>query len=112
MRQLQRSMLACLVLPALLTLSPWQAHASDLKCAAPPYGDAAWNYTRLKQRFANIDEDKIDDVLARLCKAKFEHVDRKHFRKLGITDRDFARQSTTQLAARILSATQGGTQVL
>ncbi len=112
MRKLQRSMTAGLALPVLLALSPGHAHASDLKCAAPPYGDAAWNYTRLKQRFASIDEDKIDDVLARLCKAKFEHVGRQHFRKLGITERDFARQSTTQLAAKILSATQGGTQVL
>lgn len=112
MRKLQRSMTAGLALPVLLAFSPWQAHASDLKCAAPPYGDAAWNYTRLKQRFASIDENKIDDVLARLCKAKFERVGRQHFRKLGITERDFARQSTTQLAAKILSATQGGTQVL
>ena len=112
MRQLQRSILAGIVLPALLAFSPWQAHASDLKCAAPPYGDAAWNYTRLKQRFANLDEDKIDDVLARICRAKFERVGRQHFHKLGITERDFARQSTTQLAAKILQATQGGTQVL
>ena len=112
MRQLQRSFLAGVVLPALFAFSTGPAHASDLKCAAPPYGDAAWNYTRLKQRFANLDEDKIDDVLARICRAKFEHVGRQHFRKLGITDREFANRSTTELAAKILQATQGGTQVL
>jgi hypothetical protein len=112
MRQLQRSILAGVLLPALLALSPGRAGASDLKCAAPPYGDAAWNYTRLKQHFANVDEDKIDEVLARICRAKFEHVGRRHFRKLGITDREFASQSTTQLAAKILKATQGGTEVL
>lgn len=112
MRQLRRSMIAGLVLPALIAFSPWRAYASDLKCAAPPYGDAAWNYTRLKQRFASIDEDKVDDLLARLCKAKFEHVGRRHFHKLGITDGEFARKGTTELAAKILGATHGGTQVL
>src|SRR6185312_13824151 len=60
MRQLQRSMLAGLILPALLAFTSRPAHAHDLKCSAPPYGDAAWNYARLKQRFASIDEDKID----------------------------------------------------
>lgn len=112
MRQLQRSLLAGLVLPALIALSPRPAHASDLKCAAPPYGDAAWNYTRLKQRFASIDEDKMDDLLGKLCRAKFEHVGRGHFHKLGITDREFARKGTTELAAKILSITHGGTEVL
>lgn len=112
MRQLQRSMLAGLILPALLAFLPQPAHASDLKCAAPPYGDAAWNYTRLKEHFASIDEDKVDDLLERLCKAKFEHVGRGHFHKLGITDGEFAKKSTTELAAKILSATHGGTQVL
>ncbi len=112
MRQPQRSNLPGVVLAGLCAFSPWGAHASDLKCAAPPYGDAAWNYSRLKQRFANLDEDRIDDVLARLCRAKFEHVGRQYFHRLGITDREFARQSTTQLAARILSATHSGTQVL
>lgn len=112
MRKLPRSKLAGLALPALLALSPWPAHASDLKCAAAPYGDAAWNYARLKERFADVDEDKIDDLLSRVCKAKFEKVGRRHFYNLGITDREFARETTTQLAARILSATHGGTQVL
>lgn len=112
MRQPQRSILAGLILPALLAFLPQSAYASDLRCAAPPYGDAAWNYTRLKERFASIDEDKVDDLLEKLCKAKFERVGRRHFHKLGITDREFARKSTTQLAAKILSATQGGTQVL
>lgn len=111
MRRLQRSMLAGLALPALLALAPGPARASDLKCSAPPYGDAAWNYARLRQRFASIDEDKVDDLLERLCKAKFHHVGRRQFRKLGITGQEFARESTTQLAARVLSATNGGTQV-
>ena len=112
MRQLQRTMLAGLVLPALLTLSPRPALAHDLRCSAPPYGDAAWNYARLKQRFASIDEDKIDDVLEKLCRAKFEHVGRRDVHRLGITDRELAKESTTQLAARVLSATHGGTEVL
>lgn len=112
MRPLPCSKLASLALPALLALSPWPAHASDLKCAAAPYGDAAWSYARLKQRFANVDEDKINDLLHRVCRAKFENVGRRHFYNLGITDREFAKESTTQLAARILSATHGGTQVL
>jgi hypothetical protein len=112
MQPLQRSKLAGLALPALLALSPWPAHASDLKCAAAPYGDAAWSYARLKQRFASVDEDKIDDLLGKLCRAKFEHVGRRHFHQLGITDREFAKESTTQLAAKILSATNGGTRVL
>jgi hypothetical protein len=112
MRQLQCAMLAALVLAALLVLSPRRAHASDLRCAAPPYGDAAWNYTRLKQRFANIDEEDIDDLLEKLCKAKFEHLGRRHFHKLGISDRDFAKEGTSQLAAKVLQATRGGTQVL
>lgn len=112
MRQLQCSTLVALVPAALLALSPGRAPASDLKCAAPPYGDAAWNYTRLKQRFANIDEQDIDDLLGKLCKAKFEHVGRRHFHKLGITDREFAREGTTQLAAKVLTRTRGGTQVL
>jgi len=75
MRPLQRSLLTGLILPALLAFSPPPAHASDLKCAAPPYGDVAWNYTRLKER-------------------------------------EFAKESTTELAAKILRATHGGTQVL
>ena len=54
MRQLKRSIIAGLVLPALLPLAQ-PVRASDLKCAAPPYGDAAWYYTRLKERFASID---------------------------------------------------------
>jgi hypothetical protein len=112
MRQRQRSILAGLLLPALLACPPESVRASDLRCAAPPYGDAAWNYTRLKQRFASIDEDKVDDLLERLCRAKFEHVGRARFHKLGITDRELARQSTTQLAAKILSVTHGGTEVL
>ena len=112
MRQLQRSILAGLILPALLAFSPRSAPAHDLKCSAPPYGDAAWSYARLKQRFASIDEDKIDDVLEKVCRAKFEHVGRRSVHRLGITDRDLARESTTQLAAKILSATHGGTQVL
>ncbi|MGH8294010.1 MAG: hypothetical protein ACRETZ_00700 [Steroidobacteraceae bacterium] len=112
MRRLQRPILAGLALPALLALSPGPAGAEDLKCSAPPYGDAAWNYARLRQRFASVDEDKVDDLLERLCQAKFDHIDRRHFRKLGITDRELGRESTTQLAARILSATRGGTQTL
>jgi hypothetical protein len=112
MRQLQRSMLAGLVLPALFAFSPRPAHADEFRCAAPPYGDAAWNYARLKERFASIDEDKVDDLLEKLCKAKFEHVGRQHFHRLGVTDREFAKESTTQLAAKILSATHGGTEVL
>lgn len=112
MRQLKRSILAGLLLPALLPLLAQPVRASDLKCAAPPYGDAAWNYTRLKERFASIDEDKVNDLLEKLCKAKFEHVGRRRFHKLGITDREFARKSTTELAAKVLSATRGGTQVL
>lgn len=112
MRQLQRSMPAGLILPVLVAFWSWPAQAHDLRCSAPPYGDAAWNYARLKERFASIDEDKIDDVLEQLCRAKFEHVGRGHFHKLGITDREFASQSTTQLAAKILTATRGGTQVL
>lgn len=112
MRKLQRSILAGLVLPALLPLLAQPAQASDLKCAAPPYGDAAWNYIRLRERFASIDEDKMNDLLEELCKAKFEHVGRRRFHKLGITDGEFARKSTTELAAKVLSATRGGTQVL
>lgn len=112
MRQLQRSIFAGLVLPLLLAFSPRPAPAEDLKCAAPPYGDAAWNYARLKQRFASIDEDKIDEVLEKLCRAKFEHVGRRDVHRLGITDRELAKESTTQLAAKVLSATHGGTQVL
>ena len=112
MRPLQRSMLASLVLASLVASSPYPAHADDMKCAAPPYGDAAWNYARLKQRFASIDEEKIDEVLEELCRAKFEHVGRRSVHKLGITDRELAKESTTQLAARVLSATHGGTEVL
>lgn len=112
MLQLRRSMLAGLVLPALLAISPPPAVAHDLRCSAPPYGDAAWSYARLKQRFASIDEDKIDDVLEKLCRAKFEHVGRREVHRLGITDRELAKESTTQLAAKVLSATHGGTQVL
>jgi hypothetical protein len=112
MRQLQRSMLAGLILPALLAFSPRPAHGHDLKCAAPPYGDLAWNYARLKQRFASIDEDSVDELLEKLCKAKFEHVGRRSVHRLGITDRELAKQSTTQLAAKVLSATHGGTQGL
>jgi hypothetical protein len=112
MRQLQRSMLVGLILPALFAFSARPAQADQLRCEAPPYGDAAWSYTRLKERFASIDEDKVDDLLERLCKAKFEHVGRRYFHRLGITEREFARESTTQLAAKILSATHGGTQVL
>src|SRR5579883_3632430 len=105
MRQLQRSILAGVILPALLALPPPRAGAHDLKCAAPPYGDAAWNYARLKQRFASIDEDRIDEVLGKLCRAKFEHVGRRDVHRLGITDRELAKESTTQLAAKVLSAT-------
>lgn len=112
MRQLHRSILAGLILPALLALSSRPTHAHDLKCSAPPYGDAAWNYARLKQRFASIDEDKIDDVLEKLCRAKFEHVGRRSVHRLGITDRELAKDSTTQLAAKVLGATHGGTEVL
>lgn len=112
MRRLQRSILAALIVPALLAFSPRPILARDLKCSAPPYGDAAWNYARLKQRFASIDEDKIDDLLEKLCRAKFEHVGRRNVHQLGITDRELAKESTTQLAAKILSATHGGTQVL
>lgn len=111
MRQQQRSMLASLTL-ALVAFWTAPVHAHDLRCAAPPYGDAAWNYARLKQRFASIDEDKIDDVLEKLCRAKFEHVGRRDVHRLGISDRELAQESTTQLAAKILSATHGGTQVL
>src|SRR5579883_1517717 len=107
MRQLQRSILAGVILPALLALPPPRAGAHDLKCAAPPYGDAAWNYARLKQRFASINEDNVDELLEKLCKAKFEHVGRRSIHQLGITDRELATQSTTQLAAKILSATHG-----
>jgi hypothetical protein len=112
MRQLRRSILAGLMLPALLAFPPRPAPAHDLRCSAPPYGDAAWNYARLKQRFASIDEDRIDEVLEKLCRAKFEHVDRRDVHRLGITDRELARESTTQLAARVLSATHGGTEAL
>jgi len=112
MRQLLRSILAGCVLPVILACLPRPVHAEDLKCAAPPYGDAAWNYARLKQRFVSIDEDKIDDVLEKLCKAKFEHVGRRDVHRLGISDRELAKESTTQLAAKVLSATHGGTQVL
>jgi hypothetical protein len=112
MRPLLRLTASGLLLPALLAIAATQARADDLKCAAPPYGDAAWSYARLKERFKNIDEDTIDDLLAKLCRAKFEHVGRRHFHKLGISDREFAREGTTQLAARILAATHGGIQVL
>src|SRR5690348_11482583 len=112
MRQLQRSMLAGLILPALLVFSSRPAQAHDLKCSAPPYGDAAWNYARLKQRFASIDEDKIDDLLEKLCRAKFEHVGLRSVHRLGISNRELAKESTTQLAAKVLSATHGGTEVL
>lgn len=112
MRQLQRSTLAGLVLPVLLTFSPRPVPATDLTCSAPPYGDAAWNYVRLKQRFASIDEEKIDDVLEKVCRAKFEHVGRREAHRLGITDRELAKETTTQLAAKVLNATHGGTEVL
>ncbi len=112
MRQLQRSMLAVLIVPALLAFSLRPASAHDLKCAAPPYGDAAWNYARLKQRFASINEDNVDELLEKLCKAKFEHIGRRSIHLLGITDRELAKESTTQLAAKILSATHGGTEIL
>jgi hypothetical protein len=112
MRQLQRSLIAGLILPALLASSPRPSQAHDLRCAAPPYGDAAWNYTRLKQRFPDVDEEKVDDLLEKLCKAKFEHVGRRSVHRLGITDRELAKKGTTELAAKILSATHGGTQVL
>ena len=112
MRQLRRSMLAGLMLPALLAFQPRAVLAHDLRCSAPPYGDAAWNYARLKQRFASIDEDRIDEVLGKLCRAKFEHVGRRDVHRLGITDRELAKESTTQLAAKVLSATHGGTEDL
>jgi hypothetical protein len=112
MRSLPHSMLARLVLAACVAFSTCPAHADDMKCAAPPYGDAAWNYARLKQRFASIDEEKIDDVLEKLCRAKFEHVGRRDVHRLGITDRELAKETTTQLAAKVLSATHGGTEVL
>ena len=112
MRSLPHCMLAGLVLAAWVAFSPRPAHADDMRCAAPPYGDAAWNYARLKQRFASIDEEKIDDVLEKLCRAKFEHVGRRSVHRLGISDRELARDSTTQLAAKVLSATHGGTETL
>ena len=112
MRPLPHSMLASLFLAAFVASATCPAHADDMRCAAPPYGDAAWNYARLKERFASIDEDKIDDVLGKLCRAKFERVGRREVHRLGISDRELAQESTTQLAAKILSATHGGTQVL
>lgn len=112
MRPLRHSLLASFILVAFVASSSNPVHADDMRCAAPPYGDAAWNYARLKQRFASIDEEKIDEVLEKVCRAKFEHVGRRGVHRLGISDRELAKESTTQLAAKILGATHGGTEVL
>lgn len=103
MRRRPASLVPVLALGLALGAARHAAVGGDLRCEAPPYGDVSWNYMKLKDRFPNVEEEKLDDLLESLCEAKLHSVGRRHFYHLGITRHDFATRSTTELAAKVLA---------
>jgi hypothetical protein len=85
----------------LVLLSLNVARASNVDCSVPPYGDTWAVYHSYVENFgAYVDPAKL---LPAICEGKFNTGDRTTYYKLGISPRDFATKSVTDLAIETLA---------
>jgi hypothetical protein len=107
--QLMKARAALLIL--LPTLACGAAQAHDGRCAAPPYGASmdAYNVFIADARQGEADSPAAQklsgegvELLARVCRMKYQSADRTELYRAGFTPDDIDRSSTVMLTAEYL----------
>jgi hypothetical protein len=97
---------------ALLILAWGSARASDQRCEAPPYGASMDAYNVFIAEDPHSDEGEsasaskhpreATELLARICRMKYEGTDRTQLYRAGFTPEDIEHSSTVMLTSEYL----------